>query len=133
MAVFSHQVLFAVTRSRGSYLLSKRHSCSSLSSKAYLHVDPPHKFGVVSSRHSRYIYPNSNSLGHRATLFARSLHGSGAWLQDIKPEDNKPTAASAQDRMLVKKSLYHRVVDELKHYYNGFRLLGIDIMVWHLL
>ncbi|XP_020788910.1 LETM1 domain-containing protein LETM2, mitochondrial [Boleophthalmus pectinirostris] len=170
MAVFSHQVLFAVTRSRGSYLLSKRHSCSSLSSKAYLHLDTPHKLAVVSSRHSRYIYPNSNSLGHRATLFARSLHSSGAWLQDIKPEDSKPTAASAQDalttkkdsgiisppaaspaptptaaavpppqdRTLVKKSIYHRVVDELKHYYNGFRLLGIDIkiagrMVWRLL
>uniref|UniRef100_A0A3B3ZHA8 Uncharacterized protein n=1 Tax=Periophthalmus magnuspinnatus TaxID=409849 RepID=A0A3B3ZHA8_9GOBI len=85
------------------------------------------------SRAVLYEGPSSpgNSLGHRATLFARSLHGSGAWLQDIKPEDNKPTDSGI--RMLVKKSLYHRVVDELKHYYNGFRLLGIDIMVWHLL
>ncbi|XP_072289831.1 LETM1 domain-containing protein LETM2, mitochondrial isoform X2 [Eucyclogobius newberryi] len=174
MAVFGHQVLFAVTRSRGSYLLSKRHSCSSLSSKAYLHLDPVHKFSVVSSRHSRYIYPNYDRLGLRATLLARSLHGSGTWLQDIKPEDSKliaasdqdasttkkdsgivsqsppaaspaPTAAAAtaavtppQERTLVKKSIYQRVVDELKHYYNGFRLLGIDIsiagrMVWRLL
>uniref|UniRef100_A0AAV2MPK4 Letm1 RBD domain-containing protein n=1 Tax=Knipowitschia caucasica TaxID=637954 RepID=A0AAV2MPK4_KNICA len=44
----------------------------------------------------------------------------------------------AQERTLVKKSLYVRVVDELKHYYNGFRLLGIDIniagrMGWRLL
>ncbi|KAK7934447.1 hypothetical protein WMY93_005343 [Mugilogobius chulae] len=163
MAVFSHQVLFTVTRSslsclQGSYLLSKRHSCSSLSSKAYLHIDP----------HSHYINPNRNNLDHRATLFVRPLHGSSAWLQDIKPEDSNlldlnsgclnnqkgfwdcftmpaspaqtATAAATpgQERTLVKKSLYHRVVDELKHYYNGFRLLGIDIniagrMVWRLL
>ncbi|XP_068167315.1 LETM1 domain-containing protein LETM2, mitochondrial isoform X2 [Antennarius striatus] len=53
------------------------------------------------------------------------------------------TAAAAatpavQERAVVKKSVYQRVVDELKHYYNGFRLLGIDIsiagrMVWRLL
>lgn len=169
MAVFSHQVLFAVTRSRGSYLLSKRHSCSSLSSKAYIHIDPPHhKLAVVYSRHSRFIYPNclhADSLGHRAALFARSLHSSGVWLQDIKQEESKATAGPAEDtstaapsepaaspapptsaaavpsqqeRTLVKKSIYHRVVEELKHYYNGFRLLGIDIkiagrMVWRLL
>lgn len=49
-----------------------------------------------------------------------------------------PAVAPAQERAIVKKSLYQRVVDELKHYYNGFRLLGIDIkiagrMVWRLL
>lgn len=157
-------------------MLSKRPSCSSLSSKTYLHIEPTHhKLAVVSPRHSRFIYSNclhSDSLGHRAALFARSLHSSGARLQDINPEDSKSAAAPAQDastpkkdsgivsqstaspasvsttttaavppqleRTLVKKSLYHRVVDELKHYYNGFRLLGIDIniagrMVWRLL
>ncbi|KAM9858569.1 LETM1 domain-containing protein LETM2, mitochondrial [Aulostomus maculatus] len=181
MAVFSHQVLLAVTRTRGSYLLSKRHSCSSLSSRAYLHIDPPHH--VLSSyplRHSRHGYPyRSNALGrgHSSALLARSLHSSGVWLQDIKQEDptktsapltedaspeakkdsvaaaqtNPPsvptpstTAASAatvppaQERAVVKKALHVRIVDELKHYYNGFRLLGIDIniagrMVWRLL
>lgn len=51
------------------------------------------------------------------------------------------TAAAAppvQERAVLKKPLYQRIVDELKHYYNGFRLLGIDIniagrMVWRLL
>lgn len=38
----------------------------------------------------------------------------------------------------MKKALHQKIVDELKHYYNGFRLLGIDIkiagrMVWRLL
>lgn len=182
MAVFSPQVFLAVTRSRGSYLLTKRNSCSSLSSKAYLHIDPPHRCvtPVISSRYSRYGYPHcyrgshafSHAHGHRPALLARSLHSSGIWLQDIKQEDTKASAAAAQDasstgkkdsgasavpqtqaaappptaaasppaqeRAVVKKSLHVRIVDELKHYYNGFRLLGIDIkiagrMVWRLL
>lgn len=152
-------------------MLSKRPSCSPLSSKTYLHIEPTHhKLAVVSSRHSRFIYSNclhSDSLRHRAALFARSLHSSSARLQEINPGDNKAAAQDApkadsgvvsqstaspaavptstpaavppqQERTLVKKSLYLRVVDELKHYYNGFRLLGIDIkiagrMVWRLL
>ncbi|XP_070819776.1 LETM1 domain-containing protein LETM2, mitochondrial [Chaetodon trifascialis] len=185
MAVFSHQVLLAVTRSRGSYLLSKRHSCSSLSSKAYLHIDPPrHVSSLLTLRHSRYGYPHcyrghALSRGHNSALLARSLHSSGVWLQDIKQEDSKASSAATQDatpgaktdsvtaapqsqppstptptstttattaaaappvqeRAVLKKALYQRIVDELKHYYNGFRLLGIDIkiagrMVWRLL
>lgn len=155
--------------------MSKRPNCSSLSSKSYLHLEPTHhKLAVISPRHSRFIYSHclhSDGFSHRAPFFARSLHSSGARLQDINPEDSKPTAAPVQDastakkdsgivsqstalpppvstttaatpssmeRTLVKKSLYLRVVDELKHYYNGFRLLGIDIniagrMVWRLL
>ncbi|KAM4577487.1 LETM1 domain-containing protein LETM2, mitochondrial isoform 2-T2 [Odontesthes bonariensis] len=180
MAVFSHQVLLAVTRSRGSYLLSKRHSCSSLSSKAYLHIDAPrHLSSSFPLRHSRYsnahcFRGHALSRGHGSALLARSLHSSGVWLQDIKQEDTEATPAASQDastgdkkdsvaaapqshpppaptptstaaavppvqeRAIVKKSLYQRIVDELKHYYNGFRLLGIDIkiagrMVWRLL
>lgn len=178
MAVFSHQVLLAVTRSRGSYLLSKRNSCSSLSSKAYLHIDPPRQVSsAVTLRHSRFGSPHCYR-GHNSTLLARSLHSSSfsVLLQEIKQEDTKtspaaaqdaskkdsaapqaqaqaqpppapaptPTAAAAsavppvQERAVVKKALYQKIVDELKHYYNGFRLLGIDIkiagrMVWRLL
>ncbi|XP_015238103.1 LETM1 domain-containing protein LETM2, mitochondrial [Cyprinodon tularosa] len=185
MAVFSHQALLAVTRSRGSYLLTKRHSCSSLSSKAYLHTDFPHHIPSWSSlRHSRCSYPHrawvhSYSRGDSSVLLARALHFSGVGLQDVKPDDTKTSPAAAQDapmgdkkdsvlvttdsqppsaptltstapatapaailpaqeKAIVKKSLYQRIVDELKHYYNGFRLLGIDTkiavrMVWRLL
>lgn len=165
-------------------MLSKRQSCSSLSSKAYLHIDPPrHVSSSLTLRHSRYGYSHcyrghALSRGHNSALLARSLHSSGAWLQDIKQEDTKASAAATQDastgaktdsvvaasqsqpppapapaatstttaaaappvqeRAVLKKPLYQRIVDELKHYYNGFRLLGIDIniagrMVWRLL
>ncbi|XP_054467506.1 LETM1 domain-containing protein LETM2, mitochondrial [Anoplopoma fimbria] len=182
MAVFSHQVLLAVTRSRGSYLLSKRHSCSPLSSKAYLHLDAPRQVSSsLTLRHSRYGSPHcyrghAVGCGHNSALLARSLHSSGVWLQEIKQEETKTSPAAAQDaspgakknavpqsqppavptptsastttttaavppvqeRAAVIKALYQKIVDEFKHYYNGFRLLGIDItiagrMVWRLL
>lgn len=165
---------------RGSYLLSKRHNCCALSSKAYFHIDPPrHISPLLPRRHSRYVYPHcyrghAISRGHNSALLARSLHNSGVCFQNIKEEDSKttppptqestsgikkdsdtpqldpppapatasttstPAVAPVQERAVIKKSLYQRVVDELKHYYNGFRLLGIDIkiagrMVWRLL
>ncbi|XP_037339171.2 LETM1 domain-containing protein LETM2, mitochondrial isoform X2 [Pungitius pungitius] len=174
MAAFSHQMLLAVTRSRGSYLLSKRNSCSSLSSKAYLHVEPPCQvLSPLPLRHSRYGSPHcyrghAIGRGRNSPPLVRSLHSSGVWLQEIKQEDTKtasqdasvegkksqppsapsPTSTSAtttlaaaptvQERPVVKKALHQKIVDELKHYYNGFRLLGIDIkiagrMVWRLL
>lgn len=166
---------------RGTYLLSKRQSCSSLTTKVYLRIDPScHVSASLPVRHSRYSFPQSFqslSHGHSSVLLARCLHSSGIWLQDIKQEETKASAGDAKDdstgnkqdsvvaapqspapssptptstaataatvppvqeRAIVKKSLYQRLVDELKHYYNGFRLLGIDIkiagrMVWRLL
>ncbi|XP_076005459.1 LETM1 domain-containing protein LETM2, mitochondrial [Genypterus blacodes] len=176
MAALSHQVLSAVTRSRGSYFLSKKYSCSSLSSKAYLHIDPPRRSpSLLMLRHSRYACARGHPIGQNpgSALLARQLHNSNVWLQDIKQEGTKDTplpaqdvpptaktdpepppepavtplsaaqatpaaAPPAQEKAIIGKSLYVKVVDELKHYYNGFRLLGIDIniagrMVWRLL
>lgn len=169
---------FLLSIIRGTYLLSKKQSCSSLRSKAFLHVEVPGQpSSALPLRHSRYISPHcfrgqALGRGHSSALLARSLHGSSVWLQDLQqdtktppvpsPNDSKDekldsgaaalqsplapasaTAAAAavspvQEKAVVKKSLYQRVVDELKHYYNGFRLLGIDIkiagrMVWRLL
>lgn len=169
--------VFLVAVCRGSYLLSKRNSCSSLSSKAYLHIDPPRQVSsAVTLRHSRFGSPHCYR-DHNSTVLARSLHSSSfsVLLQEIKQEDTKTSPAAAQDaskkdsaapqaqaqpppapaptptaaatasavppvqeRAVVKKALYQKIVDELKHYYNGFRLLGIDIkiagrMVWRLL
>lgn len=163
-----------VSVSRGSYLLSKRHSCCSLSTKALLHTAPSRHVSVAFPiRHSRYGYIHSYR-GHNSPLFTRCMHNSAAWLQEKKQEDAKvspaattaavktdsvvaapqsqpspvpdpvPTASTVgtvppvQEKAISKKSLYQRIGDELKHYYNGFRLLGIDIkiagrMVWRLL
>uniref|UniRef100_A0A673WCN7 Letm1 RBD domain-containing protein n=1 Tax=Salmo trutta TaxID=8032 RepID=A0A673WCN7_SALTR len=116
----------------GSYLLSKRPNCATLPSTACI----------------RYL----------SDVF-RFLHESCARLKEVKaspaetppsPAENRvpvPTATSSQtaptpnnspDRVVVPKSIGQRVVDELKPYYHGFRLLGIETniagrMVWRLL
>lgn len=147
MAVFSSQVLLAVTRSRGSYLLSKRHSCASLPSTACIRYHSLFLGRVaVTARCPWPLYPcYSSSFIRPGCIAARPLHSSCAWLQEVKdtPEPVKgepvPAASVTQPPPAVpRKSLGQRVLDELKHYYHGFRLLGIDTkiaarMVWRLL
>lgn len=63
-------------------------------------------------------------------------------LQNLPPPDPPtlapPTTEPEKAPQIVRKSLGQRVVDEIKHYYHGFRLLWIDTktaarMVWRLL
>ncbi|XP_026798484.3 LETM1 domain-containing protein LETM2, mitochondrial [Pangasianodon hypophthalmus] len=143
MAVFSSQVLLAVTRSRGSYLLSKRHGCSPLSSSCIrYHIATLE----LSSRSApRPLYLHISRTTHPQTFYApaRTLHSSCTWLQEVKNtpaegEQAKGEVVPEPTKAVARKSLGQRVLDELKHYYHGFRLLGIDTkiagrMVWRLL
>ncbi|XP_036385047.1 LETM1 domain-containing protein LETM2, mitochondrial-like [Megalops cyprinoides] len=164
MAVFSSQVLFAVARSRGSYLLTKRHSYVTLPRTACIryHLEHPGR-NALHARSSRSTHPHC-ALGRvRAVCVpVRPLHTSCTWLQEAKEKtdegDSSPAAEAASDspaptpvsppgptpapkaaeKALARKTLGQRVVEELKHYYHGFRLLGIDTkiagrMVWGLL
>ncbi|XP_056322565.1 LETM1 domain-containing protein LETM2, mitochondrial [Danio aesculapii] len=150
MAVFSSQVLLAVTRSRGSYLLSKRHGCATLPSTACIryHSELLGRIAIT-ARCPRQLYPNTSSYIRPGCISARPIHSSCSWLQEAKdtpadsePIKSNPAASAAQPPptppALPRKSLGQRVLDELKHYYHGFRLLGIDTkiagrMVWRLL
>ncbi|XP_063065949.1 LETM1 domain-containing protein LETM2, mitochondrial isoform X2 [Engraulis encrasicolus] len=182
MTVFSSQVLLAVTRSRGSYLLSKRHGCASLPSTACIryHSDLSGR-AVLIARVLRPVYPrcpssSATNYARHGCVPARPLHSACTWLQEIKdtpggaqattpPSEPTPPApppppaaaaaastaaaaassspspaatAAASSKAVVRKSLGQRFVDELRHYYDGFRLLGIDTkiagrMVWRLL
>ncbi|XP_066570500.1 LETM1 domain-containing protein LETM2, mitochondrial [Amia ocellicauda] len=161
MAAFSSQVILAVTRSRGTCLLIQRPHCPSLS---HFHVEHVNRT-CLTQRAVNSAY-TSCALPHGRTnyLSARCLHGSRCWLQDAKTEpgsgasekqDSHPASPAAAptptpaptstsptvdigEKAVVKKTLRQRVLDELKHYYDGFRLLGIDTkiagrMVWRLL
>ncbi|KTG04463.1 hypothetical protein cypCar_00010710 [Cyprinus carpio] len=150
MAVFSSQVLLAVTRSRGSYMLSKRHACASLPSTACkcYHSEFLSR-PAVTARCPRPLYPCYTSSYIRPGCVAtRPLHSSCAWLQEVKDTaagsepikgEPVPVASGTQPPPAVpRKSVGQRVLDEIKHYYHGFRLLGIDTkiagrMVWRLL
>uniref|UniRef100_A0A8D2IYE1 Mitochondrial proton/calcium exchanger protein n=1 Tax=Varanus komodoensis TaxID=61221 RepID=A0A8D2IYE1_VARKO len=55
-----------------------------------------------------------------------------------KLEEGGPVYSPATEESIAKKSLGQRIVDELKHYYHGFRLLWIDTkiaarMLWRIL
>lgn len=133
---------------RGSYLLSKRHSCASLPSTACIryHSESLGR-AVLPARCPRPLYPYyTSSFIRPGCVSARPLHSSSAWLQEVKdtaePDkgDSVPAASGTQASppAVPKKSLGQKVLDELKHYYHGFRLLGIDTkiagrMVWRLL
>ncbi|XP_006625558.2 LETM1 domain-containing protein LETM2, mitochondrial [Lepisosteus oculatus] len=157
MAAYGSQALFNVARSRGSYLLAQRPSCHPLPPTACLHYHLEHgSRSFLSRRPVEWGYicwalPPVRS----ACLPSRSLHGSHRWLQgtqagpggdgaDPVAQDPKPAAGpvspspAGREKAVARKSLRQRVLDELRHYYNGFRLLGIDTkiagrMVWRLL
>ncbi|TSM12564.1 LETM1 domain-containing protein LETM2, mitochondrial [Bagarius yarrelli] len=148
MAVFSSQVLLAVTRSRGSYLLSKRHGCVALSSSSSTSSSP--RYHIATLELPSLIAPRPLFLHISHTINpqtfcvpARTLHSSCTRLQEIKNtpaegETEKADLIAEPAKAVARKSLGQRVLDELKHYYHGFRLLGIDTkiagrMVWRLL
>ncbi|XP_041743876.1 LETM1 domain-containing protein LETM2, mitochondrial isoform X2 [Coregonus clupeaformis] len=162
MVVFGSQVLIAVTRSRGSYLLSKRPNCAALPSTACIrYLSDVSNQTALPSHGPRPILHRctANYLRRHGCVPVRFFHESCARLQEVKaspaetppsPAETRvpvPTAAAPQaaptpnnspDRVVAPKSIGQRVVDELKHYYHGFRLLGIDTniagrMGWRLL
>ncbi|XP_051973874.1 LETM1 domain-containing protein LETM2, mitochondrial-like [Xyrauchen texanus] len=141
MAVFGSQVLLAVTRSRGSHLLSKRHSCASLPlSPCIRYHSEFNGQTTLTARCPRQLYPcYTSSYIHPGCVAARPLHSSCAWLQEVKDTiagseptkgDSDSAASGTQPPPAVpKKSLGQKVLDELKHYYHGFRLMGIDTQI----
>ncbi|XP_053319041.1 LETM1 domain-containing protein LETM2, mitochondrial [Spea bombifrons] len=74
---------------------------------------------------------------HHPTVSNRIYHTSRSHLQN-KPPPEPPTLEPEKIAQVVRKSLGQRVIDEVKHFYHGFRLLWIDTkvaarMVWRLL
>lgn len=131
-------------------MLSKRHSSVSLRSTACVRYHSEFVGqAAVTARCPRPLYPcYTSSLIRPGCVAARPLHSSCAWLQEAKDtaepiKDDAVPAASATQPLpappaVPRKSLGQKVLDELKHYYHGFRLLGIDTkiagrMVWRLL
>uniref|UniRef100_A0A8D2JAW1 Mitochondrial proton/calcium exchanger protein n=1 Tax=Varanus komodoensis TaxID=61221 RepID=A0A8D2JAW1_VARKO len=126
----------------------------------------PVRFQYCTSTSSVYIYaardayswidlqslcPNRGNLGpHYVSI--RKWHSSQPRYDDSmvekslkslkdknkKLEEGGPVYSPATEESIAKKSLGQRIVDELKHYYHGFRLLWIDTkiaarMLWRIL
>lgn len=108
------------------------------------------------------LIPNAAALGHTHTLSHRTVvqlttpvrwvHTSGCRLDESKVErslrslkdrnkkleEGGPIYSPTVDAEPVRRTLGQRVIDEVKHYYHGFRLLWIDTtitgrMLWRVL
>ncbi|XP_067326732.1 LETM1 domain-containing protein LETM2, mitochondrial isoform X1 [Anolis sagrei] len=153
MAVYSYNLFRAVARSRGPHLLVHS-NCSPLPPLvAFVHLVDSH-LNRTPRRDSESQQPFCRirpgvGLPHLGNKSLRMLHTSAYWqqeLQDKPPPDQSTTKTDSevtkvpvdQATPIAKKSLRQKIVDELKHYYNGFHLLWIDTkvaarMVWRLL
>ncbi|KAM8974829.1 LETM1 domain-containing protein LETM2, mitochondrial isoform 2-T2 [Pelodytes ibericus] len=127
MAAFTCNIALASLRSRGSRFVLQKSCCPIYASMSYT------QNAVISLRTScwtpaPFSYPTIND---------RVYHTSILHLQNkLSPEPPSPEPENAPQ--VIRKSLSQKVMDELKHFYHGFRLLWIDTtvaarMVWRLL
>ncbi|KAM3926401.1 LETM1 domain-containing protein LETM2, mitochondrial [Leptodactylus fuscus] len=127
MATYTCGIVMASLRSRSCRLVLQKNSCP-----LYLALSH-HQNGWLSSMpgcptHTNFTYP---------TINIRHFHSSVLHLQNLPPPA-PPTPEPEKSPQVIRKSLGQRVVDEIKHFYHGFRLLWIDTKVaartvWRLL
>lgn len=137
---------------RGPHLLVHS-SCSPFSpSFAVVQLIDSHlnRTYLKDSECQQLLYGTKQGIGLPLSLTQtiRRLHSSAHRHQEgqDKPEleqstvkkDTKVVSVPVKEPAVPKKSLRQRIVDELKHYYNGFHMLWIDTkvaarMVWRLL
>ncbi|KAF7242082.1 LETM1 domain-containing protein LETM2, mitochondrial, partial [Varanus komodoensis] len=150
MAFYSCNILLAVARSRGPHLLV--HSSCSPSAAFLQLVDSHLNRTYLKDFESQQLFCNAQQgtgLHHLLMQPMRLLHLSACQHQEVpdKPQPNQSAVKADTNLAKVavdqateapKRSLRQKIVDELKHYYNGFHLLWIDTkvaarMVWRLL
>ncbi|XP_074143385.1 LETM1 domain-containing protein LETM2, mitochondrial isoform X4 [Sminthopsis crassicaudata] len=153
MAFYGRSMLFAIAKTRGPHLFVHPSYPRYSPSVSFLQLADSHlnQTYVKNYGSKKFLYSiqSSSKLPHLRTKAIRKLHTSTCWLQDFpdKPKQTmeKSVTASSQTPKEtgikteeVKQSLRQKIVDELKHYYNGFYLLWIDTkvaarIVWRLL
>ncbi|MEE6479198.1 hypothetical protein FKM82_012175 [Ascaphus truei] len=118
MAACTCNVLLASFRSRGSSLVLQKSFCP--------------KYASISHTQNGGFYPKTSCWAPAAFLCPsfsnRTYHTSELRLQDKSPPV-PPTLEAEKTPQETRKSLSQRVVDEIKHFYHGFRLLWIDSRV----
>ncbi|XP_044516786.1 LOW QUALITY PROTEIN: LETM1 domain-containing protein LETM2, mitochondrial [Gracilinanus agilis] len=152
MAFYSRNILFAIARTRGPHLFVLPSYPRYSPSVSFLQLADSHlnQNYVRNYGSKKFLYPiqSSSKVPHLRTKAMRKLHASTCWFQDspnkakqtmeksvTAPQTPKETGIKTEE---VKRSLRQKIVDEFKHYYNGFYLLWIDTkvaarIIWKLL
>ncbi|XP_069801174.1 LETM1 domain-containing protein LETM2, mitochondrial isoform X2 [Dendropsophus ebraccatus] len=130
MATYTCSVFLTSLRSRSCRLVLQKNNCPLYSTLSH------HQNGWLPPMarcwtHTNLMYP---------TINPRHFHTSVLQLQNLQPPPPPPPSTPEPEKapQVVRKSIGQRVVDEIKHFYHGFRLLWIDTktaarMVWRLL
>ncbi|XP_075063138.1 LETM1 domain-containing protein LETM2, mitochondrial [Mixophyes fleayi] len=127
MAAYTFNVVLASLRSRSCRLVLQKNGCPFYTSTSYTQ--------------NRWLSPKSSCWASTTFLYPPirtcNYHTSVLRLQDLPPP-TPPTQEPEVSPQVVRKTLRQKVVDEIKHFYHGFRLLWIDTtvaarMVWRLL
>ncbi|XP_074064955.1 LETM1 domain-containing protein LETM2, mitochondrial isoform X3 [Macrotis lagotis] len=144
MAFYGCKILLAIARTRGPHLFIYPSYPRYSPSVSFLQLTDSHlnQNYVKNCGSKKFLYPiqSSSKLPHLRTKAIRKLHTSTCWLQDFpdkpkqtmeksvtaNPQTPKETGIKTEE---VKRSFRQKIVDELKHYYNGFYLLWIDTKV----
>ncbi|XP_072005365.1 LETM1 domain-containing protein LETM2, mitochondrial isoform X2 [Engystomops pustulosus] len=128
MATYPCSAVLASLTSRSCRLVLQKNTCPLYSTLSHHH-------------HNGWLSPVSRCTTHTSllspTINTRHFHTSMLQLQNLPPPE-PPTPEPEKSPQVVRKSIGQRVVDEIKHFYHGFRLLWIDTkvaarMVWRLL
>ncbi|KAM4036217.1 LETM1 domain-containing protein LETM2, mitochondrial isoform 2-T3 [Anomaloglossus baeobatrachus] len=128
MATYTCSVVLSSLRSRSCRLVLQKNNCPLYSTLTH------HQHGWLPPMarcpaHTSVTYP---------AVYNQHFHTSVFQLQNLPPPPAAPTPEPEKPPQVIRKSLGQRVVDEIKHFYHGFRLLWIDTtvaarMVWRLL
>ncbi|XP_006023075.1 LETM1 domain-containing protein LETM2, mitochondrial isoform X1 [Alligator sinensis] len=155
MAAHGCSLLWAGARARGPHLLVHSSCFLHSPSVAFVQLMESHlnRTCIKDSESQQFLYCTYQCTGlpQLRTNAVQTFHTSAYWHRELqeKPQYNQRTANQSVEHAKTvsdkgietaagKKSMSQRIMEELKHYYNGFHLLWIDTkvaarMVWRLL
>ncbi|XP_028661840.1 LETM1 domain-containing protein LETM2, mitochondrial isoform X2 [Erpetoichthys calabaricus] len=152
MSAFGSSILSSMLKSRKPFLICHYRTfpaflvlqCPSNASRKTLHLKSKPELHCTSPHLSTFCF-----CTHAFHTSCFLLQEAKSGIDDFTSPKNEtpvsaaastatPTTSNSQEKVVVKKSWKQTIVNELKHYYNGFRQLGIDTniaarMVWRLL
>jgi len=132
--IHSHSLLQNNFQMNSLSLTSTHHS---LHTSAYFHQeDPKEEFKVLDEKNriERYVDHQRKKLEQREKLRVAGQKLQEAFIfkvdRSLIPEEKVTTpTASPVPATITKKPLKERIMEEVKHYYNGFRLLYLDVKI----
>lgn len=98
-------------------------------SKSKLAVRFSHNPNVRNLQTSSYLFGEPNKPSSKIEETTEAIKEKAKEATEKKLDELSPVPASKKEVAVAKKSLGQKIIDEIRHYYHGFKLLFIDIRV----